>query len=66
MEDEDEDFVQEEYDLQVQIEQIKTRLDYFDEFTFFAEQVRTAIRSQPGPQTDPSHLVYKQIIQHAM
>ena len=64
--EDEEEFIQEEYDLQVNIEQIRTRLDSFDEFNYFASQVRVAIRSTQNPEADPSLGVYAQIVQQSM
>jgi hypothetical protein len=45
-ESEDDDFIQEEYDLQLQIEQIHTRLETFDEFSYFGDKVKQALLAQ--------------------
>ena len=37
-----EDFIQEEYDLHASLGQIVSRIDPLDEFTYFAESVRQA------------------------
>ena len=66
--DNEESFIQEEYDLQLQIEQMTTSIETADEFQVFSDKIRYILQITNGALANgsPSEKVFKQVIQAAI